>query len=186
LNLHITQMQLSFNCKTNLEVLHLKRFVFIGVLLALFIFLLSSEGTNAQFYKIINKASSKAIDVKGSKPDNGTEIIQWEFNKGNNQLWEFEEVGNFVRIINKATGKCLDVEGGKSDNGVRIIQWEAGKGNNQLWELERDEKGFFKIISKATSKALTVEGASNENGARIIQWEVNNGNNQLWEIEPVN
>lgn len=76
-------MQLSFNCKTNLEVLHMKRFVFIGVLLALFIFLLSSEGTNAQFYKIINKASSKAIDVKGSKPDNGTEIIQWEFNKGN-------------------------------------------------------------------------------------------------------
>ncbi len=50
----------------------MKRFVFIGVLLALFIFLLSSEGTNTQFYKIINKASSKAIDVKGSKPDNGT------------------------------------------------------------------------------------------------------------------
>jgi len=114
---------------------------------------------------------------KAQSPTTALKLFSGNLTKAINQLWEFEEVGNFVRIINKATGKCLDVEGGKSDNGVRIIQWEAGKGNNQLWELERDEKGFFKIISKATSKALTVEGASNENGARIIQWEVNNGNN---------
>jgi outer membrane lipoprotein-sorting protein len=43
----------------------MKRFVFIGVLLALFIFLLSSEGTNAQFYKsstrqVVRQSMSKA------------------------------------------------------------------------------------------------------------------------------
>lgn len=141
--------------------------------------------TSGQFYKIINKASSKALDVSGSKADNGVQIIQWDFKKSNNQLWEFVRVGNFYQIVNKATGKCLDVEGAKPNNGARIIQWESNKGNNQLWEFQRDEKGFYRIISKATSKALTVEDNAVENGARIVQWEVNDGNNQLWEIEAV-
>ncbi len=64
----------------------MKRLFLFGIFFAMSVFVLCSQRANAQFYKIVNKASSKVIDASGSKPDNGTEIIQWEFNKGNNQL----------------------------------------------------------------------------------------------------
>ncbi len=149
---------------------------YFGILVAI----LSLEVSIAQpYYKIINKVSSKALDVAGGKIDNGTSIIQWEFNGGNNQKWEFKEDGDYVQIINRATGKCVDVEGGKQENGTKIIQWENNKGNNQLWEISQDDKGFYRIISKATGKALSISDPSNQ---QIIQTSVSSNSYQLWEI----
>lgn len=136
----------------------------------------------AQYYKIINKATSKCIDVSGGKVDNGTPIIQWEFKGGNNQLWEFKEDNGYVQIINKGTGKCIDVEGAKMADGTPIIQWENNKGNNQLWEVTQDEKGFYRFISKATGKALSVADPSKP---QLIQATVSNNPYQLWEIHEV-
>ncbi|MCS6989674.1 MAG: RICIN domain-containing protein [Chloroherpetonaceae bacterium] len=147
--------------------------------LAIFFFF---DDCNAQYYKIINKATSKCIDVSGGKVDNGTPIIQWEFKGSNNQLWEFKEENGYVQIINKGTGKCIDVEGAKQDDGTKIIQWENNKGNNQFWEVTQDEKGFYRFVSKATGKALSVSGPSDP---QLIQMSVSNNSYQLWEIHEV-
>ncbi len=150
---------------------------------AMLVAILSLDVSIAQnYYKIINKSSSKALDVENGKFDNGTPIIQWEFKGGYNQIWEFRENGDYVQIINRATGKCIDVEGGNQDDGTRIIQWENNTGNNQLWEISQDEKGFYRIISKATGKALSISGPSNK---QVIQVSVGNNSYQLWEITEV-
>ncbi len=158
------------------------RNLFLGSFLLALTLFVALDDSHAQYYKIINKATSKCIDVSNGKVDNGTPIIQWEYKGSNNQLWEFREDNGFIQIINKGTGKCIDVEGGKQDDGTKLIQWENNKGNNQLWEATQDEKGFFRFVSKATGKALSVSSPADP---QLIQMSVSNNSYQLWEVQEV-
>jgi hypothetical protein len=134
-------------------------------------------------YRIINRNSGQPVDVNGGSTANGASIIQWGWNGGANQQWQF--VGNddgTYRILNRNSGKALDVDGGSTTDGAKTIQWDYWGGQNQRWEVIDQGNGYYKIINKNSGKALDVNGGSTNYGASIIQWAWNGGNNQQWMI----
>ncbi|MGO4759084.1 RICIN domain-containing protein, partial [Streptomyces sp. 2MCAF27] len=54
---------------------------------------ISFPATNAN-YKILNKRSTKAIDVSGASTSAGANIIQWSDSGAQSQNWRFFAVGD--------------------------------------------------------------------------------------------
>jgi endoglucanase len=46
-------------------------------------------GTNEIFYRIINKNSGKVMGVSQTSMDNGATVIQWDWNSGEDQQFQF-------------------------------------------------------------------------------------------------
>ncbi|MFT4153190.1 RICIN domain-containing protein [Parafilimonas sp.] len=135
------------------------------------------------FYKVINRNSSKALDVNSSSTANGGNIIQWDYSGGDNQQWSFNTLSDgFFSIINKNSSKALDVNDASADAGASIVQWDYSGGASQQWQITDIGFGYYKIINKNSGQALDVNGGSTSNGGDIIQWYWNNGFNQQWLI----
>ena len=135
------------------------------------------------FYKIVNRNSSKAIDVNGGATQNGASIIQWDYAGGHNQQWQFTKLDSgYFTVINRNSGKLLDVDNAAVNAGAGIIQWEDSGASNQQWQITDIGFGYYQIINRKSQKALDVNGANTSNGGDIIQWHWNSGSNQQWQI----
>lgn len=140
--------------------------------------------TPGSFYKIVNRNSTKSLDVNGSSSANGGTIIQWDYSGGDNQQWSFAPTsgnGHFS-ITNKNSSKALAVNGGADIAGTGIIQWDYSGGNYQQWQVTDIGFGYYKIINRNSGQSLDVNGGATWNGGNIIQWYWNNGSNQQWQI----
>jgi len=86
-------------------------------------------------YKFINKKSGKLLDVQGGSTANGTPVILYTANGGNNQLWSFTRNSDgtykFSPGSNAAAG--LDNANNSTAAGNAIIQWTFNGGLNQEW-----------------------------------------------------
>ncbi len=98
------------------------------------------EGTpQGKFYYVItNVQSGMVLDNTANSLTQGTPMIQYPFNNGNNQKWEIVFIGysgtkRIYRIINRHSNLLLDVEYPSIDNNARIIQWELNGYPNQQW-----------------------------------------------------
>ncbi|MVT09996.1 RICIN domain-containing protein [Chitinophaga tropicalis] len=139
--------------------------------------------TAGAYYKVINKKSSKALEVNGQSTTNGATIDQWDYWAGNNQQWSFNALGsNYTSIINRNSGKALDVNGQSTTAGAGIVQWDYWGGNNQQWQIIDIGYGYYKILNRNSGFSLDVNGQSTANGGSIIQWNWNSGANQQWQI----
>lgn len=139
--------------------------------------------TSGAYYKVINKNSSKSLDVNNSSVDNGGTILQWEYWGGTNQQWQFNALGNgYVSIINKNSSKALDVDSASSNAGKAIIQWTYSDSTNQQWRIIDIGFGYYKIINRKSGLSLDINGQSTENGGKAIQWYWNSGTNQQWQL----
>jgi endoglucanase len=135
------------------------------------------------YYRIINRNSSRALDVNGGSTANGASVIQWGWNGGNNQQWQVvDNGGGYYRIINRNSGQALDVNGGSTQNGASVIQWPWNGGNNQQWQIVDNGGGYYRINNRNSTQALDVNGGSTADGAVVVQWPWNGGNNQQWQI----
>ncbi|PWK78422.1 ricin-type beta-trefoil lectin protein [Mucilaginibacter oryzae] len=135
------------------------------------------------YYRFLNLNSGQALDVNGASTANGTGIIQWPQNGGNNQQWIItDNGGGYYKITNRNSGQALDVNMSSTANGAGIIQYPWNGGNNQQWQLTGTGTGIYKVINRNSGKALDVNGASTANGANIIQYAYSGGNNQQWQI----
>lgn len=138
------------------------------------------------YYRIVNRNSGKVLDVNGASTANGTGIIQWTWNNGNNQQWQVIDLGTgYYRITNRNSAKVLDVNGGSTANGASIVQWTWNGGNNQQWQFIETSGGYYRIINRNSGQGVDVNGGSTTNGASVIQWPWNGGNNQQWQIIPL-
>jgi hypothetical protein len=84
-------------------------------------------------YKLVNRKSSKVLDVFEESQDDGAPIIQWDDKpEGNdNQRWAWEGDGKDRRLKSKSSGLVLDV-----DAEGKIIQRKADeKAKAQLWRV---------------------------------------------------
>lgn len=135
------------------------------------------------FYKIINRNSGKSVDVSGGATTNGANVIQWDFNGGDNQQWSFTGTDEgYFNITNKNSNKALDVNGASHDAGTEIIQWDYADETNQQWLIKTIGFGYYTIINRNSNQSLDVNGGATYNGGDIIQWYYNNGYNQQWYI----
>ena len=89
-------------------------------------------------YEITAENSGLQLDVLGgpSSIQNGTQIIQWPYWGGSNEIWQFQPAaGGFFSITALSSAKCMDVRGVSVDNGARIQQWTCLGSSNQQWKL---------------------------------------------------
>jgi len=135
------------------------------------------------YYRFLNVNSGNAMDVNGASTANGTAIIQWPQNGGNNQQWTItDNGGGYYKITNRNSGDVLDVNSASTADGANIIQWPWSGANNQQWQLTSVSTGVYKIINRNSGMALDVNGASTASGAGLIQSTWNSANNQQWIV----
>jgi hypothetical protein len=84
-------------------------------------------------YKLMSVNSGKVADVRGDSEDDWANLIQFDWHKGTNQKWVFEEFNRFYQIKSVNSGKVIDIQGGSTKEGAKIIQYPDNGGQNQQW-----------------------------------------------------
>lgn len=138
------------------------------------------------YYTIKNLFSGKLMDIRGEYTSDGTDIIQYSSNNGQNQQWKFVDAGNgYYKIVSRLTGKVVCVTDGSLDNKAKLSQATDTGADNQLWKFVDLQGGVYKIINKKSGKQIDVPGSSTSNSTILIQYDNNESPNQLWNITKV-
>ncbi len=136
-------------------------------------------------YKIINRNSGLAVDVKGLATTNGSPVQQYGYNGGGNQQWTVSSLGNGnYSIIGVQSGLALDVVGGGTANGTAIDIWPYGSGANQQWSFTATSGGYYRLTpANAPNSCLDVQHSAITNGVPLQIWNYNGGTSQQWSLQ---
>ncbi|MET9730256.1 family 20 glycosylhydrolase [Streptomyces sp. NPDC006458] len=122
---------------------------------------------------------SKALDNPGGSTSDGTGLVMWAPNRGNNQTFTFakQSDGSYT-ITNKASGKC--VEAGDAA-GAAIVQRTCTGEAGQRWKVTELDDGDHTITSARSGLLLTA--AASADGAKVTQQEDTGSALQHWTID---
>ncbi|MFB6850241.1 RICIN domain-containing protein [Streptomyces sp. NPDC056373] len=130
-------------------------------------------------YKIVNKGSSKAVDVSGGSKTAGANVIQWSDGGALNQNWRFAPVGNgSYEIVSRNSDLLMDVSGGVTTDGANIVQSTDNNAASQRWTVVATGNGYYKIKNVNSSDVLTVSPG----GTQLVQSTDTNADGQLWKV----
>ncbi|MGW1749142.1 RICIN domain-containing protein [Streptomyces sp. NPDC002092] len=134
--------------------------------------------TNAN-YKIINRSSSKTVDVSGGSMSAGANVIQWTDTGAVNQNWRFVPVGDgSYEIVSRNSALLMDVSGGATTEGASIVQSSDNNVADQRWTLVPAGTGYYKIKNVNSNKLLDVSSG----GTQLVQTTDANAGSQLWKV----
>ncbi|MEU8540315.1 RICIN domain-containing protein [Streptomyces sp. NPDC048717] len=144
--------------------------------------------------------SDRLLDVYGAQSANGTHVIQYHDDGGDNQRWYLRWLGilgdtgkPMYRIVSKASGKCVDVANGqKSHAGDYLNIWdchpsigEPGSGgprrDTQNFTLEHPDSVFPNLTvlrDNGTGLYANINRNETGDGAWVIQWTYQPGPHQ--------
>ena len=146
----------------------------------------SSNYISDGWYYIKNINSQKYLDVSGKKDSNGSNVIQYKGNGGNNQKWYIRNIGNNVITIQSglSSGRMLDVENGANTDGANVQLWEYNGATAQQFKVVQKD-GAYCLLTKNSNetKAVDVYGWSQENNGNIDQWSYNGLSCQQFKFE---
>ncbi|MGW8888632.1 glycosyl hydrolase family 95 catalytic domain-containing protein [Streptomyces sp. NPDC055749] len=135
-------------------------------------------------YRVINRASGKALDVADESTGNGAPVIQWPWSGGANQQWRLlpNHDGSF-RLSNLHSGKILDNPGASTTHGQPLDQWTDTDAPNQWWTLvPAGAGGRYHLVNVSSGLRAAVENGSTGDGARIVQLPADGSAGQEWTI----
>ena len=141
------------------------------------------NGTTA----IFNQASNKVLGDPGYSRASGTQIIQWDWNVGQNEQWHLDDLGNGrYAIVNAYSNEALDDPGSSTSNGTGMIQWQWNGTANQQWILMAAGDGpavtDYVMSEGYPSSALFAPGTT----LPVQQETINNGlANEEWTFVPL-
>jgi endo-1,4-beta-xylanase len=145
----------------------------------------TSPVDTSAWYVLVNRNSSKVIDVYNLVTTDGARITQWSRNNGNQQQWQFVDSGSgYYRLKSRLSGKVLDVYNWSTADGTAIVQWTDNNAANQQFSVQ-DIDGYIQLINRNSGKAVEVQGASTADGGNIVQYADWNGTNQQWQLSKV-
>ena len=135
-------------------------------------------------YKIVNKNSGKLLDVFEAKTGNNVPIIQYAYNGGSNQKWQFTTTSNgFVKIKARHSNKYAACN---EDNvNAPVYQSDYSEGGTKDWKLECTDNGYYRIMHKKSGKYLSTKDNSQLDKAEVVIKNWNNSDAQKWKIEEV-
>ena len=85
-------------------------------------------------YSLISVNSGKAIDNPSSSKEAGTQMQQYTWNEGSNQMFVMTNVGDgSVYLKNAASGLYLDIKDASKNDGAAVIQSTFTGNNSQKW-----------------------------------------------------
>ncbi|QBD81502.1 hypothetical protein EPA93_38245 [Ktedonosporobacter rubrisoli] len=134
------------------------------------------------YYNVVGLDSGKCLDVQGDSSLDGTPVIQYHCDGGENQEWyaiSANRNGAFY-IVSRASGKCLAVGGDtSSDQAPVMLEPCAFKGTEQ-WR--RPSGAVSPLISLHSNKCLDIPDDTNADVVPLQQYSCDNGRNQDWEF----
>ena len=143
-------------------------------------------------YVLVNRNSSKVLEVADSNTANGADLIQGDYSGNSHQQWNFEPLDpsngqdfSYFKMTAAHSGKAPDVVDFGLGNGVKVAQWEYLNGSNQHWYLDYAGDGWFYVCSRWSAKCLEVDAASTSAGATIQQWQNEGQEHQQWRLLPM-
>ncbi len=139
-------------------------------------------------YFITNKNSGLLLEVEGGKTEAGTNIQQWEMNKGPHHEWRItDQGGGWCRIsLMSDETMAVTVDGNDAQDGLNIALEKYTGADNQLFRFVKNGSSYGIVSKCSDGKAgLDVFEWSTENGGNINQWNYWGGDCQLWKLTPV-
>lgn len=94
------------------------------------------EETQTGAYRLLSKATGKALDIILAGENNGAQLHQWESAAAPTQGWKLERTEDgCCKIKSAVSGKCLDIVDISLLDDARLQIWEDLDGENQKWML---------------------------------------------------
>jgi len=130
---------------------------------------------------LVNRYSNKLLTALNGGTANGTQLVQWTYDDGDEQKWTFTCLGNGqYKITGLASGRVMGVNGASTANGTKILLLEPTQTSNRRWTITPIGDGYFRITSAHSGKVADVEGSSTADGANLYQWAYGGVLNQHW------
>ena len=134
------------------------------------------------YYKIIESATGKALDICNGSSSNGANLQTYSWNGTNAQLWKFINMGNGSYYIRSKLGTVIDVTNGSIQTGTNIQMYTLNYSNAQKWTLkstavkaESIAEGTYTIQAAAnTEYVLDIAGGSTSDGGNVQIYSKNN------------
>jgi len=134
-------------------------------------------------YKLIAKASNKALDIAGCSPGLGADVVQNSWFGKDCQKWNVQATGDGYFVLTSARGGlALDVAGCSNDNYANVQTWAPNGAYCQQWKIEDVGNGYYRLLARNSSKALTVITNSDSEGANVLQQDWSGADGQQWTI----
>ncbi|HEX6683028.1 MAG TPA: RICIN domain-containing protein [Candidatus Limnocylindrales bacterium] len=131
------------------------------------------------YYRLINRSSSKALDVVNCGTGDGVDVGQWAWLDNACQQWQVIPTGDgWFRLQNRNSGRVLNATGCGTTEGSNVDQSSWTGSNCQQFRLQ--PAGQVAITSKQSGKVLDVANCSTANGADVRQWAWGNVACQRW------
>ncbi len=147
---------------------------------------ISKAATDGNYY-IRNGLNGHAMDVLFGNMNDGQYVVDYEYNGGVNQQWQFIATDpyatqvisdGYYEIRSAVSGKNLAVQAGSHTGGEKIIQSTATGGKNQKWKLENLSDGIVRLINVESGLVMALDGSNKE----YEQWEWNGRADQRWQF----
>ena len=136
-------------------------------------------------YQIQNVASGLAVTVYGDSRQNGTPLVQWQYNGQPGAKWTFVAAGGgYYHIENPNSGQVINVAAASGKSGAALLQWPMqgmAPGNDQ-WRPVRNADGTYTFINMLSGLALDLIGANPAAGTGLDQWFSNSTNAQKFRL----
>lgn len=157
--------------------------------------------TAKPYYRILNKGSNRVLDVQGGKIQSGTNVLQYTYHGGNNQLWYVEETetDGYYKIASRGNADLvLDVQGSKDADGTNVQIYTGNDSDAQTWKLVGrdsinaaaaiasdpfDGKYFTLAPGHAADMRLDLVGDGTGNGTQVQLYEEQVTDVQKWKFE---
>lgn len=87
-------------------------------------------------YRLGNVQSRKVLAVDSASTDDGANIVQWEWDGGDEQRWRVIEADDDTyRIENVNSGHVVAVNDASTENSSDVVQTEWTSGDHLKWKF---------------------------------------------------
>ena len=135
-----------------------------------FVFQAAGDG----YYYITNAKSHKRLDVYCAYSDPGTNVIQYEANSSEGQLWMLEDAGDGLYYIKSKVGTYLDLANNNLSEGANIQMYTGNQSAAQKWHIDVTDTltdgVYYVTVPEDNSFGWNIAGNNTENGANIQVW----------------
>ncbi|KAJ3076838.1 hypothetical protein HDU98_011699 [Podochytrium sp. JEL0797] len=129
-------------------------------------------------------SSSNVVDLPWGQGQ-GTQLIMWGANNGENQRWMYvQDTGSLHNMQNKM---CLDVFGFNYSNGANVVVWPCNGYVNQSWRFETINWSpggrWYFIRATGNPKYCLANLNGSGKGARVGLMECGVNSDTYWSLE---
>ena len=135
------------------------------------------------YYKITARHTGKSLTAKGGKIEEGTQVVQADYQGLDSQKWILRDSNKNGWIISPSSNPSLSISiKGNIENGAILELSKTQDNNNQMFALynitaqERTHTdGIYKIaVGKDSSKTIEVAGSDTGDNAKVDIWNYGN------------